>query len=734
MKNGIKDIVIYKSIENGIETIKSCIFYDDDTTILGTYDDGIEAIKLVAKEKNIKSKDVLKEMINKEMFHTMTEEQLKLKVDTMVEEKLNSHKKDEEEVVYEEEYIGNNSEYIDFEEEDEEEYEEEEDEEESFIERAGEKLQKDNLGVKLVAAAVGIVVGAAIYTACNRKSKTGEIVESNLPTPTSVTSTETTETDIPTVELSDTDVNVDVQVYDNDLYYDYSYAELLNVTQNEFQKNSMINLGATLTGFNGVFADAYVESGNDIKAALSFDETVALQQAYNSYTKDEIKAYFNGYEADAVNMSNAYKSASLQLMGAYVIETSENPVDMSNLIDSQEGKDFYKKYNDMFIAAKEATGDEQLALVEEFYNAVREDFPITKEVKTEGISNSENYEQIKDYKISVAPIIAAAEMCFQNLKVDYTLDTIENNISEIDFINDIGLCNLADDKFEKIEIILLAAEEDNTNPLFEQYRNAIITDLENNNSYVIDDDHRELANLMRFKDVVDGDNKYLGMISTTYAGYYGEAYTTSYGANKKTNVSNWEESSTEYYYESNIIDAPIPPEVQAALDKELEEENNNAQAQAQADANTEAQKQQELEDQNAQNIATEIGNEENQLQNNINSINTTIDNGGTVNENNYPNIDFNDNYTDTNGNLSGSVQNVTLDGTGAYADFPDPNVSGQAFDASVIDNSVNSFSVNYGDYSAYAEWVDENAYIEYDESYIPYDENGNPIGGYQYTK
>ena len=71
----------------------------------------------------------------------------------------------------------------------------------------------------------------------------------------------------------------------------------------------MINISSSLNGFNKVFADNYVESGHDIKAALSFDEVVALQQAYNNYSSDEIRAYFNGYEVDAVYMSNAYKSA-----------------------------------------------------------------------------------------------------------------------------------------------------------------------------------------------------------------------------------------------------------------------------------------------------------------------------------------------------------------------------------------------------------------------------------------
>jgi hypothetical protein len=56
--------------------------------------------------------------------------------------------------------------------------------------------------------------------------------------------------------------------------------------------------------------------------------------------------------------------------------------------------------------------------------------------------------------------------------------------------------------------------------------------------------------------------------------------------------------------------------------------------------------------------------------------------------------------------------------------------------------SYNSaYEVEQEESSSYAEWVDVDeggAYIEYEEGYIPYDEDGNPIvieeAGYQYTR
>lgn len=783
MQKQIKDIVIYKSVINGKEIVKSCIFYTDGTVKRGNYEDGIAAVKVVAKERNITSKDALKEMINKDIFHAMTEKEFNAKyssflaeintkaIDEAFAETLKEAQRKEEEekeppmfrtvvyeptpvveedsieespfyteekVVYEEEYNGDSS-YTDFtdahdsEIEDEELAEEEvEYEEDTFINRAGAKLRENNnRGIKIGAVVLGLIVGATLFAHCHRKSKTGEMTNSNLPTPTPVTTT--VDGDVYGPVYQDTTIE-----YNNDLYNDYSFSQLLDVTQNEFQRNSMINLSASLNGFNGSFADAYVETGNDIRAALSFDEMVALQQAYNSYTIDEVRAYFNGYEVNAIDMSNAYKSASLQLMGAYVIETSANPVDMSILIDSQEGRDFYERYHNMFLAAKEATGEEQLQLVQQFYAAIREDFPITEEERTEGISHSEDRNSIEDYQLAVAPMIAAAEMLFQNLDVDYTLDTIENNISEIDFINDIGLCNLADDKFERLETIMLGSYEDNENPLYEQYRNAIIADLEANNKYVIDDAHRELANLRSFQSIVNGDNNNLGNFSTTYSG---SSYSVS-GSSTSTETVSWEESSTTTWTETSIVEAPIPADVQADIDAQIAQENAAAEAEAQAQANAEAQRQQEIENANAQTVNNQVEQENAQTQNDIDNINNIINNGGTVNENNYPNIDFNDNYTDSNGNLDPSVQNVTTDGTGANQPLPDPNVTGAQFDAQSSSISyTNTYVVESEGSSYYAEWVDVSeggAYIEYSEDYIPYDADGNPIaiqdGGYQYTR
>ena len=772
----ITNIVIYKSIEDGKEVINSCIFYDDGTTKFGDYAEGRAAIKEVAKEKNITTKDQLRAIMNKDTVYTMTEEEFKNRYNSFLPESVEEEVEEEEnviapvviennneeitteapkeekaeEVVYEENYDGSDNYF----------YENPEINEEikdETVERE-ESSSKNSGCIKVLAGTIvaGLIIGGVAY-ALTRCSKLGKVLQEPTTTTTTTTldntTTTTNETEYTATESSTYVVN------NNDLYDNYTYNELLNVTTNQFQKKSMIDVHSGIIGFNREFANNYLESGHDIKAALTFDEVVALQQAYNNYSVDEVRAYFNGYEVDAVNMSNAYKSASLQLMGAYVIETSKNPVDMSMLIDSQEGIDFYNRYHKMYLAAKEAKGDEQIRLVKEFYASVEKDFPITEEVRTDGISHSEAHNSLKDYQLAVAPMIASAEMIFQNLEVDYTLDD-----TKVDFLNDIGLCNHADDKFERLETITLTAYEDNTNPLYEQYKKAITLELTKTNDYVIDDAHRELSNLRRFQEIVNGDP--LWKHKTTYEGEYGEEYTDY---EEYTEVIEWEESTTEYTTVTTREEKPIPEEEKEKIDAEIEKENEEGKKQAEEEAEKERERQQKEEDEKAKEVEKEVEEENKQLEEDIKEINEQIDennkdtdktNDEPVNENDYEHIDFDDEYTNNQGNLDGSVENVTTDGTGADEDLPDPNVTGQKFDSQATtttattettttettttetettdtntsETTTTETTTTTTEYTeedmtdVYVEWAGEDgAYIEYDVDYVPYDADGNPI-------
>ena len=520
-------------------------------------------------------------------------------------------------------------------------------------------------------------------------------------------------------EISSKDIIDDNSVFDN-----YTYYELINATKNPFQKRAMESVGTALIKFNGVFADAYVEEGKDVRAALTFDEVVALHQAYNDFTtreyKEELKAYFNGAEIDANQMSADYKNATLQLMGAYVIENRENALDMSELIESAEGKEFYRNYHEMLFQAKEATGQDKLAKVKAFYDGVRRDFPITTAMRTEGISHAEVYNQLEAYKLSVTPMIAAAEMMFQNLEVDYTL-----NDQEIEFFNSIGLCNYADVKFRKIEQLTFCMDENKSIPKYDQYKNSLIKMLTDKGQYVTTDEHRDLSQLTAFQERVNGNARF------SY-GYFSYAVGSSSETSTYQTSKSW--SETTYREEETRVEKEIPAEEKAKIDAEIAAENAEAKAIAEAEAEDHRAEMQAEEDAKAAKIYEEIKERAKDFINKISSANDKIADGGTVSEDDFGdhNVQFDSEHSDGNGNLDDSVENITTDPTGDQTGqpLPDPNETGKEFDAKAPTGSTtpssSEASSEGGNEGSSSSSDNTNEATETKKSWATYD----PVNGY----
>ena len=528
-----------------------------------------------------------------------------------------------------------------------------------FFKKIKDKLAKNKIIKRIILCVTALAVGLGIYSAASRKTLEGRMANSNLAS--------ITNTNLPKTSNNDND---DILIIgDNSYYNNYDFNKLIKLTGNEQQKTAMTNNYEMLKGFNEKFANAYQEKG--IKPALTFDEVMALQAAYNDYSKDDIKKIFNGSEIKSRDLDNYYKSASLQLMGAYVIETRENPFDASILINSKEGKEFYKKYHKLFIDAKYAkTGEKQQEAVKKFYAEVKKDFPITKEVRTEGISHADDHNSIEAYKLSVTPMIAAAEMLFQNLKVDNTLKD-----GEIDFINDIGLCNYAKESFNRIETILQVSEANKEEPLYEQYKNSIIKMMKENNSYVIDDAHRELSKLTVFQLAVNG--------------HFDQVINGDFSCNK-TIVSTYTDTKTTYREEVTVRELPITDEAKRQIDSEIERDNAAAKREGESQAESKRKQMQDEEDKKAKKINSEVEQDEKDMQKKINDANDNISSGKTVNEEDFGNhnVDFDDEHSDQNGDLDKSVKDITTDGSGADNEpLPDPNETGRKFDAAPVGTS-----------------------------------------------
>lgn len=541
-----------------------------------------------------------------------------------------------------------------------------------MIKRGINKIKKNKI-VRRISLVIGGIILLATGYVCGYKSKEGQIHNSNFTKEGTISSDDS---NVNAVNLK-TDVIVEGN---NDFYDNYTFNQLQEVTTNKSQKKSMSNLYKTINNYNGKFADAFLEDGKNIRAGLKFEEIVTLQHAYNDYNKEDIKAYFNGAEVNATDMDKDYKAATLQLMGAHVIETRENPVDMSNILNSKEAKEFYAKYHEMFLAAKEATGEDKLEKVNLFRKAVREDFPISNEVRIEGIMHADAYDSIQSYKLSVVPMISASEIMFQNLETDYTLNDLE-----IDFLNDAGLCNYAEAKFERIETITLSASEDNANPLYEQYKNSIVKELKDKLHYVTDDVHRNLSDLDAFQKQVNWH------FETNESGEYtGETY---YTTETRTETNSWTTQQTNYREETNITKKAIPAGEKAKIDQLIAEENARAKAEGEAEAEETRQEMQEEADEEGEKIKEEISEEEKDLEDAIKDNNEKIDqnnkdqnaeNDQKVNEKDFgdQSVTFDEEHKDDKGNLNDSVENITINGDGVQSseELPDPNKTGANFD------------------------------------------------------
>lgn len=743
MERKIENIVFYKFSEDNSD-VKACFFYDDGSVKDTTYDIAMKEAKRIAFEENATGKEAFSSLVNNKRIYVMSGEELTRRFGEFI---VNDNVKDviddaldqinfvetEEKILTKEKEANNivllNDEEVenikkvqaveevnDLEDEIESEnelnyetsdntYEDHKDfyafdnslknsayviptmeleaeiEDEPFIEPTAKptgNYEKESVFTKVknfvrgkmvpIAVAATLVAGVALPGfALNKTSKEGYMNDTK-------TTMEQPASD------NGNDDEVVVNYANNEYYNNYTFKELLDVTTNPAQKEVMQNTSIALDWYNGEFADAYVEEGKDIRPALTWDEMIALQMAYNDYSKQDIHAIFNGAEISSNDLENAYKNATLQLMGAYVIEKDGHLVDVTKFVHDEEGIAFVQKYQRLFEEAKNAEGDAKIAAVEAFYSELYKDFPITEDVRTEGISHAD-HRTIESYKLAVTPIVAAAEIMFQNLEIDATLTD-----PAIAYFNDLGLCNLAQDKFDKIETITLACcEYDEENPLYEQFKNAKIKELKKKGIYVIDDAHRDLSQLDRFQELVNGHFQMIDGYFDLVTWFTTETYTTTESYTTST-TKTWTESETTVTSDRDkaveLAGEKKVREAEKKVDKEIEKENKELKEKGEKEAAENQERMQKEADKEKERLEQEVKKDDQDLQDDIKDANDKIDHGQTVNESDLKDhdVDFDKDHSDETGTLDGSVKDISTDGTGADKDLPDPNKTGAEFD------------------------------------------------------
>lgn len=448
------------------------------------------------------------------------------------------------------------------------------------------------------------------------------------------------------------------------------FNKLVSETSNTVQAQEMNKIGTFLEHFNINFASKHKEK--NIMPALKWDEIATLSLAYNEFSKEEIKGIYNGYELDSVKLDNNYKAATLELLGSFVLETSDTPVGLDKLIDSKDGKDFYLKYDKLFQKCKQTTGKEQIEAVNTFYRELYKDYPISDEIREIGLSHSDSRNEITSYKLSIVPMVGAAEVMFQNLGIDHTLSN-----KAINYFNDLGLCNYAEKKFEKAEAITSVSTLDNNNPTYGQYNSAKVNELIKASYYNVNDENRDISQLSEFKKWVNRSNNKQATINSTYS----NAYSTSSASTTKSQTKTTYKTTTTKTTKSDT-DGHLYPEAAKKVDNSINKANQKAQEDGTKKAEETKNNLQKEADKQAETVRSEIIKDDKDMSEKINDANTKINNNQPVKESDFDNhnVNFDNNHSDSNGKLNDSVKDITTDKTGLGEALPDPNKSGAQFD------------------------------------------------------
>ena len=746
-KRKIINIVFYVYKKNGKAQYESCIFYNDGTEKVTSLKEAIPECRNILQEKNITSVLTMEEMVKNSdgIFHVMTRNEFNKRHNEFVSKEILNEDLIEEFFVNQ---LDNMSNIEDEEMEDSDkkvitppvatitpiisetiadenkgyEAEEEDTEEEIYEQPEDDKIidfttipqrkkKKNNIfkeiKVRVTAFALATVLllsGGTAFGCSKQKTKAGiptnntfftslqnknkdEEKESKISkgVPTTATTTAATTRKKLIEEPANLLRSSVEEIGDNTKWDGKTYDELLDLTHNQSQKDAMTNIRKALLYFNDTFAKEYLEEGNNIRAALSFDEMLSLYVAFNDLDKDAIKAIFNGEEADSNKLGRNYRSAFLQLFGAYIISNSKTPVDLSPIIESEEGKQKYQKYNEMFYAIKDATAEEKPELVKKYYDELRKDYPLAEDIISEGIAHADDYNNVDGSMLPIMIITSALEAMEEAKVTDNTLSTIE-----IELTKDMAGCQIAYGAFDKAEIISLSTENDKTSPTLNQFRTAINLYLDENKINVPEnEDDRDLSKLKRFKEMVNPEG-----YEEVFVEYHQRFIET---VTEDTEIITWSETKTEVTkIVEEITEEEIPEAEKAIIDKKIAEENNKSKEAGNKEADKNQAARQKIEDENAEQIQQEIEASDNDLQEKNTTANETINNNNSdtnpnndtkVNENDFGDhgVNFSDDHSNSNGDLNNSAKNITTDSTGDQTgtDLPSPEDTEEEFEERV---------------------------------------------------
>lgn len=336
------------------------------------------------------------------------------------------------------------------------------------------KLKNNKLvrRITLVALTFGVVLGGYKLS---HKSKTGEIIDN--------TAIENT-----------TEDNYNAENVERPDYSYYSFDELLeNCTTNENRKNAMTTLEDFLLTYNDSVANSYTEENNDAKLVHTVEEANAMYLLYNDLDAQQIYDIYGNTAFDKTELTNNFSSAQYQDTLAHNIQT--DTLGKSRLLINDDAKKLYEKYENIFINMNQTDNyNEKVYNAQKFYSAVREDF--------NNMTDS-SYENIPSYKIMIKEFIDS--MLNINLDIDNKLtddelnyingfynQTVENKASEI------ATMQTARSVESTIDYGDGSAVENDLNPYYSEFKDALVDELTEISAYYTTDENRNVDTYTSF--------------------------------------------------------------------------------------------------------------------------------------------------------------------------------------------------------------------------------------------
>ncbi len=230
-------------------------------------------------------------------------------------------------------------------------------------------------------------------------------------------------------------------------YQNMSFDELVAQLPAGAKKDAVVAVQSTLKNFNDILSGSIMRDGEDKRLAHSWDENMAAYLAFNDFTQDELLEIFDSYQIDANDLYEQLNLGNMKEMLYYARATE--PSGRADLIKSQEGKDFFNKYENLVLQFNRATTvEDKTVIAQQFYSSLRADFPIQTEDLEGFIHNDKGY---PDYAYAMTPMVSAMEIMTRNIGVSL-------NDDEIKRFNDLAMCNFAQEKFESYQQSLSAAQ------------------------------------------------------------------------------------------------------------------------------------------------------------------------------------------------------------------------------------------------------------------------------------